>query len=399
MLKFITIRQRIHTVTKRVLLASTILSLLVFGTVAPIWATVDFNAYLPIEGTPITPEFKFTKNVEIDYPNGGKLKDALMGKNMTISFSDTSDNNTSIKSFMDAINTEFATDRKSTATISTMKVQYQVQINGDDKGATIDYLIILDPTINGYTLNKGGGDTPTVLDISWMGFVMKGPEVITTQQYGDLDINSPIGVIQKELPDVYNVLNGTAAETPLSVNLMDASPLVGYTIDKWNTLFDPAYTLTETAGYGYAGQKVAVTSFAYGQSDLYQGSLKTQNVDTDFTADATYHLTVIDRASSGTIDAAGHANGYMVQDTPAISTLSQVSTGSSVQTAQGLSTTTIYAMAGFAVIIAIGVFWFSNQKMKAAMKRGVDTSPPPTFQYEERKHWVDKFDEEKKKKE
>ncbi len=174
MLKFITIRQRIHTVTKRFLLASVILCLLVFGTAAPIWATVDFNAYLPIEGTPITPEFKFTKNVSIDYSNGGKLKDALVGKNMTISFSDSSDNNTSIKSFMEDINTVFATQRKSTATISNLKVEYQVQINGDDKGATIDYLIRLIPTVNGYTLNKGGGDAPTVLDISWMGFVHEG---------------------------------------------------------------------------------------------------------------------------------------------------------------------------------------------------------------------------------
>jgi hypothetical protein len=383
-------------VTKRFLLASTILSLLVFGTIAPIWATVDFNAYLPMEGTPITPEFKFTKNVAIDYSSGGKLKDALMGKNMTISFSDTSDNNTSIKSFMEAINTELAIDRKTAATISNLKVEYQVQINGDDKGATFDYLIKLIPTMNGYTLNKGGGDVPTVLDISWMGFVMKSPVIISTQQYGNLDINSPIGVIQNQLPDVYNILNGTAAESPLSVNLFDASALVGYPIDKWNALFDPAYTLSDAVGYGYAGQKVAVTAFAYGQSDLYQGQLKAQNTDVDFTADSKYHLTIVERASSGTIDAAGHANGYMVQGTPAISTLAQVSSGSSVQTAQGLSTNTIYAMAGFAVVIAVGVFWFSNQKMKAAMKRGIDTSPAPTFKYEERKHWADRFDEEKK---
>ena len=396
MLKFITIRQRILTVTKRFLLASAILSLLVFGTVTPIWATVDFNAYLPIEGNPITPEFKFTKNVAIDYSGGGKLKDALMGKNMTISFSDNSDNNTSIKSFMEAINTEFAIDRKSTATISNLKVEYQVQINGDDKGATFDYLIKLTPTVTGYTLNKGGGDVPTVLDVSWMGFVIKNPVIISTQQYGDLDINSPIGVIQKQLPDVYNLLKGTAAEAPLGVNLIDASALVGYPIDKWNSIFDPAYTLSETAGYGYAGQKVAVTGFAYGQSDLYQGSLKAQNTDVDFTSDSKYHLTIVERASSGTIDAAGHANGYMVQGTPAISTLTGVSNTGSVQTAQGLSTTTIYAMAGFAVIIAGGVFWWSNRKMKEAMKRGVDTSPAPTFKYEERKHWADKFDEEKK---
>lgn len=394
MLKFITIRQRIHTVTKRVLLASTILSLLIFGTIAPIWATVDFNAYLPIEGTPITPEFKFTKNVAIDYSSGGKLKDALMGKNMTISFSDTSDNNTSIKSFMEAINTELATDRKTTATISNLKVEYQVQINGDGKGATFDYLIKLIPTVNGYILNKGGGDVPTLLDISWMGFTMKDPVTITTNQYGNLEINSLIGVIQNQLPDVYNVLKGTPAEGALNIKLIDASTLVGYPIDKWNTLFDPAYTVADSAGYGYGGKKVAVTGFAYGQSDIYQGQQKTITTDVDFTSDSKYHLTIIERASSGTLDADGHANGYMVQGTPAISTTVQVATVA--PTAQGLSTMTIYAMAGFAAIIAVGVFWFSNQKMKAAMKRGVDTSPAPTFKYEERKHWADRFDEEKK---
>jgi len=383
-------------VTKRFLLASAVLSLLVVGTVAPIFATVDFNAYLPMEGTPITPEFKFTKNVAIDYSNGGKLKDLLNGKNLTLSFTDTSENNTSIKAFMEDINTEFATDRKTTATISNLTINYQVQINGDDKGATIDYKISLIPVLNGYVLSKGGGDVPTVFDISWMGFKMTSPVVISTSNLGDLDINSPIGIIKNQLPDVYNVLKGTPAESPLSSNLIDASPLVGYPIEKWNTLFDPSYTVADSAGYGYGGKKVAVTGFAYGQSDLYQGSLKPQNIDVDFTADAKYHLTIVERASSGTLDADGHANGYEVQGDPAISTTLQTSTTGGGTTAQGLSTMTIYAMAGFAAVIAAGIFWWSNKKMKDSMKRGKDTSPPPTFQYEERKHWADKFDEEKK---
>ena len=382
--------------TKRLLLASAVLSLLVVGTVAPIFATVDFNAYLPIEGTPITPEFKFTKNVAIDYSNGGKLKDLLNGKNMTLSFSDTSDNNTSIKAFMENINTEFATDRKTTATISNLTINYQVQISGDDKGATIDYKISLIPVLNGYVLSKGGGDVPTVFDISWMGFKMTGPIIISTSNLGDLDINSPMGIIKNQLPDVYNVLKGTPAESPLSSNLIDASALVGYPIEKWNTLFDPSYTVADSAGLGYGGKKVAVTGFAYGQSDLYQGSLKAQNIDVDFTTDAKYHLTIIERASSGTLDADGHANGYEVQGDPAISTTVGVSSTGTNATAQGLSTMTIYAMAGFAAVIAAGIFWWSNKKMKDSMKRGKDTSPPPTFQYEERKHWADKFDEEKK---
>ncbi|MHB8601881.1 MAG: hypothetical protein ACYC6W_03635 [Nitrosotalea sp.] len=382
--------------TKRVLLASVILGLLAFGTVSPIFATVDFNAYLPIAGTPITPEFKFTKNIAIDYSGGGKLKDLLNGKNMTISFSDTSDNNTSIKTLMENINTEFATDRKTTATMSSLKVDYQVQINGDDQGATIDYKIVLTPALNGYLLSKGGGDVPTVFDISWMGFKMTGPIVISTSNLGNLDINSPLGIIQNQLPDVYTVLKGTAAESALQLNLIDASQLVGYPIEKWNSLFDPAYTLSDAVGYGYGGQKVAVTGFAYGQSDIYQGSLKPVTTEVDFTADAKYHMTIIERASSGTIDADGHANGYEVQGDPAISTTTSTSSNVGNTTAQGLSTMTIYAMAGFAAIIAGGIFWWSNKKMKDAAKRGVDNSPPPTFQYEDRKHWADKFDEEKK---
>lgn len=382
--------------TKRFLLGSAILGLLIFGTVAPIWATVDFNAYLPIEGTPINPEFKFTKNVAIDYSSGGKIKDALMGKNITVQFSDTSANNTSVKALMDAINSDFIADRKSTATISNLKLEYQVQIHGDDKRATIDYFLRLTPTLGGYILRNGSASVQTVLDVSWMGFAIKNPVIIKTQQYGDLEINSLLGVIKNQLPDAYTLLNGTPAGDALNLNLIDASPLVRYPIDKWNALFDPAYTLSETAGYGYAGQKVAVTGFAYGESDLYQGSLRPVNTELDFTTDSKYHLTIIERASSGTLDAAGHATGYTQNGDPAISTSPQVAGGQSVQTAQGLSTTTIYAMAGFAVVIAGGVFWWSNRKMKDSMKRGVDTSPPPTFQYEERKHWADRFDEEKK---
>ncbi|MDE1727889.1 MAG: hypothetical protein KGI02_01005 [Thaumarchaeota archaeon] len=382
--------------TKRLLLASAVLSLLVIGMVSPVLATVDFNAYLPISGKPITPQFMFTKNVAIDYSNGGKLKDLLNGKNVTYSYSGNSNNNTSINTLMQSLNTLLATQRKTTATFSDLQVDYQVQVNGDSQGATIDYKIVLTPTLTGYMLYKSNGDTPTVFDVSWMGFSMTGPAVISAGSLGNLDINSPIGIIKSQLPDVYNVLKGTAAEAPLSVNLLDASALVGFPIEKWNALFDPAYTLSDAVGLGYKGQKVAVTSFAYGQSDLYQGSLKTVNTNVDFTTDAKYHLSMVERAGSGTLDVDGHANGLEVQGDPAISTTVGASANVGTTTAQGLSTMTIYAMAGFAAVIAVGIFIWSNKKVKDAAKRGVDTSPPPTYQYEERKHWADKFDEEKK---
>jgi hypothetical protein len=396
MLRFITLRQRNLSVTRRFFIASVITGLLIFGTVSPIWATVDFNAYLPIAGTPVTPEYKFTKTVFIEYPNGGKIRDLLQDKNLTISFTDNANNNTSIKNFMQQINSQIATERKSLATMTNLEIEYRVVVGGDSKHASFDYSITLTPTITDYVLNKGGGDVPAVLDASWIVFNMRDPVTITTEQYGDLEINYPIDVIKSQLPDVYNVLKGTDAENALKQNTIDASPLfTQQPLDKWDSLFDPAYTLSETAGYGYKGQKVAVTGFSSGLSGAFTGSMKVQNVEMDFTADNKYHLTIIERPSAGTISVEGHANAYYVQDEPAFSTTPQSVSNISNTTAQGLSTMTIYAMAGLAAVIAGGIFWWSNKKMKQSLHKR-DESPTGPIQYEERKHWADRFDDDKK---
>ncbi len=50
---------------------------------------------------------------------------------------------------------------------------------------------------------------------------------------------------------------------------------------------------------------------------------------------------------------------------------------------------TIYAMAGLAVVIAGGIFWWSNKKMKQVI-HDIDTGP---VEYETRRHWADRFDD------
>jgi len=389
MLRFITIGKASHSVTKRVILAAAILGLLVFGTVSPSWAFLDFNAYLPIAGTPITPSFKFAKTLQFDYSNGGKLKDALSGKNLTISFSDDSTNNPSIKSLMEQINTNIATDQKSVVTFSNLKLNYQVVISGGNNLASVDYLVTLTPTLTGYIINKDSQNT--VFDIAWIGFNMEQPATITTTQYGNLEINYPLDVLKSQVPDAYNIIKGTDAEKALSNQvILDASTLLKQPIDKWDTLFDPSYIVTDAVGLGFSGQKVAVTTFASGASGVQQGSLKQQNIDIDFTADAKYHLSTVERASSGTINADGHANAYLVQGEPAISTSVQASTTTGTATAGGLSTMTIYAMAAFAAVIAGGIFFWSNRKMKQALNRVQEPSRP--IEYETRQHWADRFD-------
>jgi len=132
---------------------------------------LDFTGYIPIDGQPITPNFKFTRVVNISYPNGGKLKDALDGQNQTISF--TLDNsNPSVQKLMQDMQSAM-TATGSTAKITGLKLNYVAQINGHSTEASITYLIQVIPTIENYVIYKGTVTTVSGVmggarRISWM---------------------------------------------------------------------------------------------------------------------------------------------------------------------------------------------------------------------------------------
>lgn len=323
---------------------------------------------MPIDEHPIIPTFKFSKSILIDYPSGSILQKELSGRTITVEFSGDSHKNPTIRSFMQQLNADIANERRSSSGITNLSMYYETIIHGNDKQATFDYLVTLQPTLVTYVLNAGGADVPTILDVSWMGFVIRDPVIISTSQYGDLEINSPFGVIQNQLPVVYDVLKGMPQEDILKTNLIDASPLVDEPIDKWDTIFDPSYTLDDTAGHEYNGQKVAVTGFGYGQHDLYQVLLKPKMASIDFTADSKYHLTIIEKPSSAILDVEGHATGYLIQGEPVIST-STLTVGNKFLSytrsdVLGLSNIAIYVIMGIFALIAGIIFWWNYKKRK-----------------------------------
>ncbi|MGI0073935.1 MAG: hypothetical protein ACREA3_08990 [Nitrosotalea sp.] len=382
--------------TKRLLIVPVLTALLVFGTVSPIWATVNFNGFLPLDGHSINPTYNFEKSFFINYPAGSKLQSMLQNKNVTIAFTDDASSNPDIKKFMQQINTDIATNEHSSAVITNLTINYLVAVTGYPDHTAFDYKIVLAPTVTNYVLNTASGDIPETLDASWIAFSDQNPVTITTKQYGPLEINSPIGVIQSQLPDVYNEIKSTGAlqvfQTPY---LMDATGL--YTqqpLNKWDSLFDPAYTLAETAGFGFAGNKVAVTTYSSGLSGLVTGSATVNNVDQDFTgSDGTkYHISTREQPNAGTINVEGHANPNLVQGGWTFATTAQAAAGISNTTAGGTSTMMFYAMAGFAAVIAAGIFWWSNKKMKSELNRVKTEEVARPLEYETRQHWADKFD-------
>jgi hypothetical protein len=366
-----------------------LIGLLIFGSISPIWATSDLSVYLSASDTPTQSTFKFLESAFIEYPNGGKLKDLLVGKNYTISFTENS-NNTSVQGLMHQLNTALTRDQKSPVIITDLTVRYTAILVGDDKSASIDYNLQLIPTLTSYVIKKGDNDNdPTIIDAAWMGLTIKDPVIIKTAQYGDVEINTPISFVKKIVPDVYSNIQGTKAEDALKNNLIDASSILQEPIDQWNHLFDPAFIISETSSFGYKGQKVAITTYAMGQSGLDSGSQKpTQNM-IDFSTDANYKLTTIQHASSATVNIEGHAVTTSVGGTPAFGTTPR---SAGENPSNGLPVGVIYGMAIFGVVVAGGVLFWSNKKLKDSANKPKDTGPARTLEYEERKHWADRFD-------
>ena len=369
----------------------------VLGTTAHAMATTDFNAYIPINGVPITPEFKFTRVAYLDYPQGGKLKDALDGKNMTISFNVTS--NSANQDLMNEMNQAIRTT-ESEAHVRSFSLKYQALINGGPSEASITYLLDIVPVVDNYVLYHGttttkaglqGGGTPFILDAAWAGFDLNQPMTISTPQYGKLEINYPANLIQQKLPAVYDIIKGTPAEKILQQNLMNASILFQQQpLNKWDHLFAPSYMVSDASVLNYKGAMVAVTTFSTGVSSLQAGSMIQKEQDADFTVDAPYHIKVLDQPASGTINVEGQAQAYNVKGAPAFTTTAAAAGGVSNTTAGGLSIMITYGMTGGAAAIAVFIFIWSNKKMKQTIYT-VETGP---IQYETRKHWADKIEEE-----
>ena len=366
-----------------------LIGLLVFGSISPIWATSDLSVNLSASGAPTPASFKFLESAFIEYPNGGKLKDLLAGKNYTISFTENS-NNTSVQDLIHQLNTALTRDQKSPVIVTDLIVEYTATLVGDDKTASIDYNLQLIPTLTSYVITNGSGDKPTIIDAAWMGLAVKDPVIIKTAQYGDVEINTPLSFVEKVTPDVYSNIKGTKAEDALKNNLIDASSILQEPIDQWNHLFDPAFIISETSGFGYKGEKVAITTYTMGQSSLGEGTQKPTQNTIDFSTDTNYQLTTIQHASSASVNIEGHAITTSVGGTPAFGTTPQSSGGET--SSGGFPVGIIYGMAGFGAIVAAGVLIWSNKKLKDSANRPKDTGPSRTLEYEDRKHWADKFD-------
>ena len=361
-----------------------VMSVIVVGMVSPAFAAqLNWDAKTP--DTADFPKFKFQRTAFIDYKQGGSIADALRGKDLTMEF--TADSSTpGVSDLIQKINDNLHS-MQSTASVKDLKVEYHASITGRGDNASVDFRIILTPTLDGYLVkpySEGPPVSPALFDVLWRGLKVDGPITLTTQEYGDVEINLPISFYEKNFPSVGSQITDKAKDV-MTMPLIDASGIGGLPIGSWHFLADPTGIVAETSKFGYSGAKVVVSSFTMGESSFREGQIKEKVFEATLTSDKTYNVKSVESGDSGNIFLAGYASPDKVNGVEVVGLLPKApSTGA--QTSSGsFPIFIIYGMAGMAAAGAGGFFFWSSKKAKRESEyvqtgidpkylRGVDTS-------------------------
>ncbi|MBI2006574.1 MAG: hypothetical protein HYS75_04880 [Nitrosopumilales archaeon] len=251
-------------------------------------------------------------------------------------------------------------------------MEYSAHLTGRGLNTSIDYKVILKPTINDYVIRQYSENSPALVDVSWRGLAVSGPFVLNTLQYGDVEINMPISFIKSILPDTYSVIKGTEAETLLSKSIIDASYIGEQPLSNWHFLFDPTGINVDASTYGLdeSISGFVVSTFTMGESSLREGRQVERVEEAQFTADAPYVVRTVQSADNANLKLIGFAAVDRLEGTEVLGVSPQAPQGYATTSTGGFPVSIIYGMAAMAGIGAIAILFISSRQLKKEEGKG-----------------------------
>ena len=135
---------------------------------APVLASSQLEVTIDPNSDTAVAKMTYQRSIVFDYSQGGKLADELVGKSDKISF--TASSYTPGMSSLIANLNSYMLSLGSQAQITDLDLEYLATLTGRSGSATIDYKIVLQPTIQNFVITAGSGNTPTLIDVDWRGF-------------------------------------------------------------------------------------------------------------------------------------------------------------------------------------------------------------------------------------
>ncbi len=353
------------------IIALVITAFLVIGTTSPVWGA-QLSARLNPDIGSSEIEIKYQRTIFIEYPEGGEIADELRGKSWKVeATADSSDSG--VKDIIQALNQKITSDGSS-ARITDMGVEYSAELTGRGLNTSIDYKIILTPTLSFFIIRGGTPDTPALIDAAWRGLTAQGSFIVDGKES-----NMPISILRTMEPEVSEIIAGTEAEILLSKALIDAQGIKNQPLTNWHFLFDPTGINVDASTFGLSEEisGFVVSSFTMGESSFREGIQVERIEEVSFTADREYTVRSIQSSDSAEISLIGFA---------AIDTsYGAEAFGVSPTPPEGYATTAtgdfpimiVYGMAGMAAVGGVVFMVMSSRKLKKEVgmgQQGIDPS-------------------------
>ena len=329
------------------------------GGISPVFASSQLEVSIDPNSDTAIAKMTYQRSINIDYSDGGNLAD-MNGLNKEISFSADS-SNPSVQSLISKLNSYMAS-QGSIAQITDLTVEYKSLMTGRISSMSVDYTIILHPTINNFVIKQGSGNDPTLLDVDWRGFGVVGPVVINTPAYGDVEINLPISTFERFTPALALSLKSSDAGEIMSTRLMDGDEIKAQPIGNWHFLFDPTGINADASQYGFQTGSV-ISSFTMGESSLREGLIREQLHEGSVNIDKTYMVTSYESSGNASIDIIGFANRDVLGSSEIFGVTPNAPEGYASTSSGEFPAFILYGMAGMAAMGGAAMLLISKRKL------------------------------------
>jgi len=363
-------------VQKRTVTIIAFLSIFItIGGISPVFASSQLEVTIDPNSDTAIAKMTYQRSINIDYSDGGNLAETMNGLNKEISFSVDS-SNPNVQSLISKINS-YTLSQGSQAQITDLTLEYKSLMTGRTSSMSVDYTIMLHPTINNFVIKAGSGNNPTLEDTDWRGFGAVGPVVISTPTYGDVEINMPISAFERFTPALALSLKASDAGELLSTRLMDGDEIKAQPIGNWHFLFDPTGIGADASQYGFQTGSV-ISSFTMGESSLREGLIREQVHESTFSSDKIYRVTTYESSGNASIDIIGFANRDTLGNSEIFGVTPNAPEGYASTSAGEFPAFILYGMAGMAALGGIAMMFMSKRKLSKEkghyQQTGIDPS-------------------------
>ena len=360
--------------SRSLILTVLIAGLIVIGTSTPAWAAqLDARINPNSDQSPF--ELKYQKTVFIEYPNGGKLFDALRGHEWTVQ--GTADSSEpGVQDLINALNRNIA-DTGSQARISDLTVDYDFHLKARNINTSIDYQVIINGLLTDYVITDDG--QRTLVDLGWRAMSTDDEIVIDGHE-----MNYPISMLKEMEPEAYTFFAGSEAEDVLERTLIDSDFILEQPLTNWHFLFDPTGINADASTFGLSDEIAGfvVSSWTMGESSIREGRQVERVFEAEVMSDQLYTVRSVQSSDQANLAAIGFGTYDTLDGIEIIGVTPTPPEGYATTSTGEFPVLIVYGMAGIAAIAGIGFFIFSQRSLKKVESEQTGIDPDRLVGYQ-----------------